>query len=302
VPLDKLYVPELVAWKNPALIWDAFRDWVTSNVKNYDDYAAEFKDVESPAIRAKGPSIEELVWEVRTGRIDGDHVADGWQFSTELTTIMRATATRLIAGTEADIEKEKSRPAPKPPSTSYATISSAVSVSDEAPNIGHPPSAATATARFKSNASRKAHGNYRFKETDPSPAWRSSEDPEFLVYGSERAPREGYVLAGAANYNTHARMRSIRVWTYDPEQSVKLPKRTVKPHETIPTEPVRTPREQYAEDAKRRGEGEFIASDGSFFYGELRFPYYTPNEAVFLWLKKDDLDLQPRTPSTGTSK
>jgi len=122
------------------------------------------------------------------------------------------------------------------------------------------------------------------------------------VYGSERAPREGYVLAGPGNYNTYARMRSIRVWTYDQEQSVKLPKKTVKPGEVVPTEPDRTPREKYAEAAKARGEGEFIASDGSVFYGELRFPYYTPNEAVFLWLRKDDLDLQPFSPPKAPSK
>jgi len=303
VPLDKLFVPELVAWKNQALIWDAFRDWVTSNVKDFNDYAAEFKDVESPAIRAKGPSFEELLWEVRTGRLDGDHVTDGWQFSPELTTIMRATAARVIEGTEATIEKEKARPGPTRPTASSApSISSAVSTSDDSPNIGQPPTAATSTGRFKSDASRKAHGNYRFKETAPSPAWGSKDEPEFLLYESERPPRAGYVLAGPGDYNTYARMRGVRVWTYDPEQSVKLPKRTVKPNEVIPTEPVRSAREQYAEDAKRKGEGEFIASDGTIYYGELRFPYFAPNEVPYLWLKKDDLDIKPRAPSGPAPK
>ena len=300
-PLEKLYIPQMIFWKDPSVVWDSFRNWVSSNVKDYDDYASEFKDVNNPAIRhIYKPGFEDWLWEIRTGKIEDGHVVDVWQFSPELTVIMQATAKRVIQGTEQKIEKEKARKGTSGVSK-QTTIGPAVSSSDDDPWIGQPATALTGIGKFKASASRKVYGNYRFRETE-RPLWSKEDEPTFLVYGSESGPKAGYVLIGGGDYNTYQAMRSARVWTYDPEGAVKLPRPTVKSHEVVPTEPVRTPREAYAEAAKRRGEGEFVPSSGSIFYGEQRFPYYAPNESALLWVKKDDLTIEPFTPARMPAK
>ena len=74
-------------------------------MNSYEDYAAEFVDVENPAIRVadKGKSFTEHAWQVQTGSLDGDHVKTQWQFSPQLTLIMQAAARRIIEGTEKQI-------------------------------------------------------------------------------------------------------------------------------------------------------------------------------------------------------
>jgi Domain of unknown function (DUF4157) len=293
--VEKLYVPDMNTWQNPAPVWDRFRIWVSANVNNYDDYASEFTDVENPAFRHQGAYFTEFNWEILTGKVEGDHVTTVWQPSAELTTIMRATARRVIAGTEAQIEAEKARK--QEPASNVPTIGPAGALSEDEPTIGSPEGPVTDTAHFKSGRDKKAYGNYQFKESDPSPPWWTNTEPELLVYRGQRSPRPGYVLVGGGDYDTYAAMRSARVWTYDSRQTIQLPKRTVKPYEIIPTEPDRTPREAYGEAAKLSGKGEFHLYDAShaIYYGEVRFPYWTANTAALFWVKRDDLDIQPRS-------
>ena len=249
-------------WQNPAPVWDRFRTWVSANVNNYHDYASEFVDVENPAFRHQGTDFTEFDWEILAGRIEGDHITTVWQPSEELTTIMRATARRVIAGTEAQIEAETARK-PAPPSNIPA-IGPAGALDPRTSGASALPKARLPTPHTLSREEEKRLlGITSSRKRTPVLRGGQAASPSYWSTAVNPSPRPGFVMVGGGDYNTYAAMRSARILTYDPEETIKLPRRTVKPYEVIPTEPARTPREEYGEAAKVSGRGEFHAYDRS---------------------------------------
>lgn len=299
--MTHLWVPKLADWKADEAVsfWDRFRLWVTVNVRNYDDYAAEFEDVPGAPIRisptTKGEYFEDLTWEILTGRLDGDHVSFDWEPSAMLTRIMQATAGRVIAGTRTMLEQRGKALTAAPPATSpVPTIGPAIG-----PAIGFTPSTdaegphpesvvgkIVRRAHFKKGASRKAYSGYKMTET--TVGW-IPDDPQFFVHsgGSERA---GYSLVSGADYNTFASLRQATVWTYDPAEVVQIQKDTTKPYEALPSEPERTPEEKQALEGLKHGLGTYRPRSGTVYRGEVLYPFSSPNVSGQLFVKDDDLE------------
>ena len=295
-PLDKLFVPDVATW--PASAWDGFRNWISDNVRDFNDFAAEFKDVENPSIRGVGDDFTTKIWQVRTGRISGGHVVGAWQASAELTTIMQKTAGRVISGTEAKIEMEKARkPETDRAPSKEPTIGPMINRSEDDATISDPYGAVTASAHFKKGHARKVYGQYRLHE-HPDP-FGGIDQPELLVYGEHPAP-PGYVLVGGGDFDTYAALREATVYTFDDQQTVRLHKNTVKPDEVLPTAPQLSAEEQQREQSAKNAidnGGEFVPIRGSsFYYGEVRFPYLAPNVSAVFYVKQQDLDFQAHRP------
>lgn len=290
-PLEALWIPPLADWTNAQAVWDTFRLWVSIHVNSFDDYAAEFLDIPSPAIRQHG-SFESGTWEVRTGRIDDDgHVAEGWEQSAELTTIMRATAGAVIAGTERRIADEWA--ARREPIQQSPSISPAGSPS---PRSARP----TAKARF-SGSRRDVFSAWQNPPGTGTDQWDIRQlrnfrfwtsDPTFLIYGEVPAPN-GHVWVAGADYNTAAALRANDAWSDDYDAIVHIPKWYTPLYEAMPREPEYTPRERAALDAVQANRaiyfGYEVVRPSQPYRGEVHFAYLGPNVGGRVLVRRRDL-------------
>lgn len=291
-PLDALWIPPLAGWTNQQQVWDVFRLWVSIHVNTFDDYAAEFRDVPNPAIRGSGPNFEEYRWEVRTATVDSDgHVVDQWEYSEELTKIMRATATAVIAGTEAQIEKEwkeRKQEGPKHPSVS------APGTPTEPARSNRP----TAKGRFVGGV-QEVYAGYPTAYFQPTKRWVVRElerfrfwddSPEFLVYRQAWAP-DGYVWVSGADYNTRAALRAATT-LLDDVPVVQIPKDVTPMYEVLPRKADYSAQEQAALDAAQAGKAFYYAYDSitGQYKGEVHFPYWGPNVGGRVLVEKEDIE------------
>jgi hypothetical protein len=204
--------------------WDGFNLWVDTHIRTYDEYAASFKDTNTEAVRHQGDDFESAEWEIHVAEFvtaGWNTLRDKWVKSDRLTTIMRATAKRVMRETEAGIERAWGRREQKQPQG--PAIGPASTGAGQGPVLPIESLNPTRKARFKAKTGRKL-----FSEFDPvreilsGDAWWD-DDVLFLVFDNYSAPA-GYVLVSGGNYDTYAAIRAHSTYQYDPRNSVRIPK------------------------------------------------------------------------------
>jgi hypothetical protein len=289
-PLDALWIPRLADWPAQQQLWDNFRLWTSIHINTFSDWAAEFIDVPNPAIRVQG-NIATGTWEVRTGRLDDDgHVVEVWEPSAELTKIMNATATAMMAGTTAEARAEweaRHDPVQQQPAIGPAGAPST------------PSWRPTGRARFRSGLP-KPYAAYRTPPNTGSDPWVVKRldsfhwlpDPVFLVYADRGGP-PGYVWVRGADYNTVVSIRTNHTWFDDPTDVVQIPKKHTPLYETLPREPEYTPQQKAALDAVQAGRATYygyeVVRPSNPYRGEVHFPYVGPNITGGVYVRMDDI-------------
>lgn len=180
--------------------WDAFTIWISTNIRNYVDWFSQIQH--SNAIKHEGSNIEEFTWSYRKGHVEsnwhGFNVTEEWQPSDRLTTILRAAARAMIAGTERDVAAIEKGPG----SSFHEGPAVDVSYYHSRPAFAYKPQA-IGKKKYKAGVDPRAlytiSGHQQRVSGMPA-------DSVFYVFpdavATEPVP-DGYVVVGGADYDTY---------------------------------------------------------------------------------------------------
>ncbi len=295
--------------------------WAQLEIRTYDDYAAHFVDVETPAIRHVGASFTRAHWEIHTGHYETsgwNTFEDRWVRHERLTAIMQRVARNVVCNTREALsehwtqrEAEAGEPEPRPgraePERPQATLT-AGSPSDRGPvrvsyflddvlrytdlraleywHMLRP----VRRVRFAEGSERRMYAaeDSRHPIVRPSQWW--SENPEFFLYDVPWVP-EGFVLASGADYNTHGTIRAAQTRTYDLMEVVLIPRPVALLYEALPTRHMSPMQQRAWEDASsgRNGAELVRCRDNRDWEFAVRYWRRAPNEWGLGLLDEDDL-------------
>ncbi len=269
--------------------WFRFTLWVTNRIQNFDDFQEHFVEGDPP-VKWEG-HFDTGKWSVRVSTWS-DWLGPSSQFeeSEQLTRIMNATATRVIPGTKAAIERawaQRQEPLPQEPT--------AISRVRRPPPRGPGRSPLeelrpTRRARFAEDADHVLFSVAAQRQIIGPRDWPSKTPPYFLVFDNESAP-PGLAVVGGADYNTYATIRMA--WTYEYTGLVPIRRNT--------SILFRIPALSQEEDAALRatvdtpGLAEYLKHPDTDrdYEAEVRYVESTPNYAAIALARVADLAFEP---------
>lgn len=299
--VDDLWIESI-----PSINWIPFGLWITAHVRNYDEYAARFVDSKPQGIRRRGDDFATSEWDILLATFETsgyNRIEDHWYHDETFSKIMRATARRVIAGTEAAIGRTWQRRVTEPPPPEPTAIRAPEeTVRAVSPIEGMRP---TRRARFKADRTHEVFGVYdQDRIIGPRDWWAPS--PFFIVFEYEPAP-EGYLAVSGADYNTYGAIRSAATFMRDLTEIVQIRSPLRDPGDVLArTENIFSdiPREEDLSDRERRAIRDwrsnptnvrfirYDAGPSNPYMGEIQYYWARtgPNVRVTALARKDDLE------------
>lgn len=281
--------------------WLPFILWAESNVRNFDEYSLHFKDYGDSPIDNLGNSFPSKKWQIRRWFWEdpaGGSPSKDWVKNDVLNKVMHALSTRVVAGTKEALEvtwSRREKPNTKTGGSNFPSISTPpderLTRSEDLYMEGTRP---TRRAYFAANATQQLYSNHNKSKVIIKPEDWWEKDPYLFVFENISAPT-GYVVVGGANYNTYGAIRSAKIYGYDPERSVEIPKSMADMHHTGMPGVTRNERHKKAlEDVKNSNDVIFVSrGNGS---GVVQYWGWVPNRFGLALAKVSDLKIDKWVP------
>lgn len=313
-PLTRLYIPPPSQWGNQSVVgqnqmppdtfWDLFAFWCSTHVITYEDFASEFTDNANTPIRPVTGTFGSRRWEIQWGSVGTDgHVTEQWEQSDRLTTIMNSAERRARVSINNTLAEQWER---------REAVGAARS---SGPSIGPSRTSPEQSATRPTNMGRLLRGArlYSYFHNSYVEIFQSRiDDPNsfsFFVFQND-SPATGYVLIRAADFNTYASLRDLRVWRQQPSIEIPRPPASIfrDPNSEYFDRPEAIPLERYITDPEQRRALELVRASQrnnqypeGFFYepysmersgvyrGRLDIWLNVPNEGGFAFARRDDI-------------